>query len=83
MNIDWGSWGPMTVLAVVGALIVLCGGAAEVALTPYTFGQYLDDLKPIVAILTGGVALGRGIRLQPHVPTTRLKTARRRKTPHN
>jgi hypothetical protein len=62
--------------------VVLAGGAAEVALTPYSFGDYINDLKPIVAVLTGGVALGRGIRLQPHAPARRLKAPRRR-TPHS
>jgi hypothetical protein len=81
MDLDFDSWGPITLLAVVGALIVLAGGAVEVATTPYTFGDYVNDLKPIVAALTGGAAIGRGLRLAPHVPTRKLK-APRRQTPH-
>jgi hypothetical protein len=77
MQFDFDTWGPLTTLAVVGALIVLLGGAVEVAITPYSFGGFLNDLKPVAAALAGGAAIGRGVRLAPHAPTTRLPRARR------
>jgi hypothetical protein len=76
-DIDLSTWGPLTTLAVIGALIVLLGGAVSVAFGHYTFGQYLNDLKPVAAALAGGAAIGRGVRLAPHAPTTRLPRARR------
>jgi hypothetical protein len=75
MNLDLSTWGPLTTLAVIGALVVLVGGAVSVALGNLTFEQYLNDLKPVAAALAGGAAVGRGVRLAPHAPT---RTSRRR-----
>jgi hypothetical protein len=76
MDIDLNTWGPMTVLAVVASLLLLLGGVVEVVTTPYTFGMFLNDLKPVAAALGGGAAIGRGLRLAPHPVAT---TARRRR----
>jgi hypothetical protein len=80
MNVDLSTWGPLTTLAVLGAVVVLVGGAASVALGHLTFDQYLDDLKPVAAALAGGAALGRGVRLAPHPPARTLRTRRRKAT---
>jgi hypothetical protein len=81
MNVDFSTWGPLTTLAVIGALIVLLGGAVSVAFGHYTFGQYLNDLKPVAAALAGGAAIGRGVRLAPHPPVRTVRTRRRKATP--
>lgn len=78
MTVDFSTWGPLTTLAVIGALIVLIGGAVSVALGDLSFEQYLNDLKPVAAALAGGAAIGRGVRLAPHAPTTRPRRARSR-----
>lgn len=74
--LDFNTWGPLTVLAVAGALIVLVGGSVEVALTPYSFADFLNDLKPVAAAIGGGAAIGRGLRLQPHPPARRSRSRR-------
>jgi hypothetical protein len=73
MQLDFDTWGPLTTLAVVGALIVLLGGAVSVVLGHMSFHEYLDDLKPVAAALAGGAAIGRGVRLAPHPPTARRR----------
>jgi hypothetical protein len=80
MQLDFNSWGPLTTLAVIGALVVLVGGAVSVALGHLTFDQYLDDLKPVAAALAGGAAIGRGVRLAPHPPAPAIRRIRRRRT---
>lgn len=80
MNLDLSTWGPLTTLAVIGALVVLVGGAVEVAITPYTFADMLNDLKPVVAALAGGAALGRGVRFAPHPPNETVRRRRRAST---
>jgi hypothetical protein len=79
MNLDLSTWGPLTTLAIIGALIVLIGGAVSVATGHLTFEQYLNDLKPVAAALAGGAAIGRGVRLAPH-PPARTTTRRRPRT---
>jgi hypothetical protein len=81
MQLDFDTWGPLTTLAVIGAVVVLVGGAVSVALGHYTFEQYLDDLKPVAAALAGGAAIGRGVRLAPHPPARTLRPRRRKATP--
>lgn len=55
-------WGPMTVLMVIAAVIVLGIGGVVVILNPdtYGFGAYLDDLKTF-ALALAGLGVGRGI----------------------
>jgi hypothetical protein len=81
MNVDLSTWGPLTTLAVIGALIVLLGGAVSVVLGHMSFHEYLDDLKPVAAALAGGAAIGRGVRLAPHPPVRTVRTRRRKATP--
>jgi hypothetical protein len=77
MNVDLSTWGPLTTLAVIGALIVLLGGAVSVVLGHMSFHEYLDDLKPVAAALAGGAAIGRGVRLAPHPPNETVARRRR------
>jgi hypothetical protein len=81
MNLDLSTWGPLTTLAVLGTLVVLIGGAVEVAVTPYTFADLLNDLKPVAAAMAGGAAIGRGVRLAPHPPVRTVRTRRRKDNP--
>jgi hypothetical protein len=71
MDIDFKTWGPMTVLAVAVVLLVVGGGIVEVITTPYTYGQFLDDLKWVAGALGGGAAIGRGLRLNAQPVSTR------------
>jgi hypothetical protein len=44
MNVDFDTWGPLTTLAVVGALIVLLGGAVSVVLGHMSFTSTLSTI---------------------------------------
>jgi hypothetical protein len=79
MNLDLDTWGPLTLLAVIAGTLLMLGGVVEVCTTSYSFGMFLNDLKPVAAALGLGAAVGRGVRLQPHVPARRVRTSRRRR----
>lgn len=55
-------WGPMTILMVIAATIVLGVGGAVVILNPdtYSFKAYLDDIK-VFALAIAGTSIGRGV----------------------
>jgi hypothetical protein len=61
MNINLDTWGPLTVLAVIAGTLLMVGGVVEVCTTSYTFGMFLNDLKPVAAALGLGAAVGRGL----------------------
>ncbi|MGI9099638.1 MAG: hypothetical protein ACR2H2_14305 [Solirubrobacteraceae bacterium] len=62
MTLKLDEWGPMTVLMIVAAVIVLGVGGGVVLLNPdtYTFRAYLDDVKGF-ALAIAGLGLGRGV----------------------
>jgi hypothetical protein len=61
-NIDFTSWGPVTVLLVAITAIAACAGAVTVVIHPETlsFEQLLNDLEKF-AIALGLLGVGRGI----------------------
>jgi hypothetical protein len=70
---QFNTWGPITVLAVAIAILLVAGGLITVIVTadntnPYTFKAFLDDLKYLAAALAAGAGIGRG--LQPADRTT-------------
>lgn len=62
MHIDLRSWGPMTVLMVIAAAIILGAGAIAVVTGNYDgdFAQWLDDLTKF-ALALGALGVGRGL----------------------
>jgi hypothetical protein len=71
MDIDFRTWGPLTVLAVASVLLLIVGGLVEVVTTNYTFSMFLNDLRLVAALLGGGTALARGVRLHGTTVTRR------------
>jgi hypothetical protein len=62
--LDLRSWGPVTALVVIAAVIVLLVGGIVCVVNPdtLTFQQYLDDLKTFLIGL-GLTGLARGVHL--------------------
>lgn len=61
-NIDFSSWGPVTVLLVVIVAVAAAAGAVTVVVHPETlnFEQLLNDLEKF-AIALGLLGVGRGV----------------------
>jgi hypothetical protein len=78
VNIDLNTWGPLTVLAVIAGALLMVGGVVEVCTTPYTFGDFINDLKPVAAALGLGAAVGRGIHFGGASVAPTRKTRRTR-----
>lgn len=61
----FNKWGPLTVLLVIVVVLLLVGGLANVIVTtgdanPYTYREFLDDLKWLALGLAAGVGAGKG-----------------------
>lgn len=78
MNVDLSHWGPLTVLVVVVATIVVGAGAAVTIVQPSTlsFEQFLGDLTKLGAALGIGAGVGRGIHLAGRAPPVRTRPRR-------
>lgn len=64
MRVDLSKWGPITVLAVVGVLLVLAGGVVNVIVEDaYSYREFIDDVKYLVAALAAAAGVGRGLSL--------------------
>jgi hypothetical protein len=61
MKLDMSKWGPMTLLVVIAALVVLLAGAAKLVFGDgLTYDEYISDITKIAGV--GAVlGIGRGI----------------------
>jgi hypothetical protein len=56
------AWGPATILTVAIVLIIAIGGMVQVLMDDLSWDGYMDLLaSPGVAVLVGGLAIGRGV----------------------